>query len=223
MEIHAPTRKPKYFFCKITEHKKPILLKIPYASVLQKTPLSNLQGYFCRIHIGQDHTALEYIKSIEEKCLRVIKENNKKWFKNDLDEETIQGMFKSMLEKSVLSAYVSVARSHVQIRETNDITSWSHLSTPEACHVTLLCDGLFIYPEYFNLRWIVRGIKDFQEEEIQPDIQDIITHWEEFVKEENKKLFSKIHRGEFLLDKIKTQEFTEADIKELKGLYKNIL
>jgi hypothetical protein len=216
MEIHTPTRKPKYFFCKITDHKKPVHLKIPDAQVQQKVPLSSLQGYMCRVDISKDGSALECIKQIERLCLNSIKENNKKWFKNELDEDTINGMFRSVLDDSVLTAYVSHLRSHIHLKGVTDLEAWSRTVDADTYHVTLICDGLFIYPTHFGLRWIIRGIKDFQDEEIQPEWSEIVHYWEESLREAKETLFSRLARMDVLMDKIKSNEFSESDIQELK-------
>lgn len=224
MIVHPPVRKSKYFFSKITnEDKKPLLIKLPYASLQQFISLSNQQGYLVHLNLSQEQNALKLIKDLEQQCMDELIANNCKWFHNSLDEDKIKEMFDSTVEHDTLYSYISLLRSHLEIPNFTDIPEWQlsiKNTLPKSYFVTLVCDGLFIYPTRFGLRWIIHSIKEFKEEsdDIIPDYEDIIRFWEEQVNTTKKQLVSRLNKIESLMNQIKKKEFSEKEIKELKEL-----
>lgn len=224
MNIQPPTRKSKYYFCKLVdENKKQVSLKIPYASILHIVTLSNQQGYQVELNISQDHSAADLIKSIENLCIESLIKYNKKWFRNGLDESKILSMFDSTLVQDRMYCYISLLRSHLNIPNFTDIPEWIHTvkdKLPKTIHIKLLCDGLFIYPKRFGLRWIVDSIQEFQEDihEISPDYDDIIQYWQSRVDSAKLEIKQKLESMDRLMALIRTKEFSEKEIEELKGL-----
>lgn len=213
IQVHPPIKKSKYFFCKVTKDGNRIMLKIPYAVFTEVVSLSKQEGYLSLIDLAQDHNALEIINTIEQYCKEAILNNNRKWFRNSLDEDTIMEMFDPTLLQTTVRSYISFLRSHLEIPNYSDFPDWnSKCKLPFSCHVTLICDGLFIYPDRFGLRWIVHSIKDFKEDpnEIVPEYGEIISYWEEKVEQRKKML-------DALMAEIKTS-FSDKAVEELKKL-----
>jgi len=221
MIVHPPIHKSKYYFSKITnEDKKPIIIKLPYTSVQQLLSLSSKQGYLMHLGLHQEQNALQIIKNIESICMTELIKNNDKWFRNSLDETTIREMFHSTVEQDIVFAYISLLRSHLELPKFADIPEWFNSvknNLPKSYYITLICDGLFIYPSRFGIRWIVHSIKDFKEEtdEIIPDYEDIIQYWQEQVDDTKKKLNSRLEKIDYLMGQIKKKEFSEKEIEEL--------
>jgi hypothetical protein len=221
MIIHPPVRKSKYFFSKITnEDRKPITLKIPYAAIQQLISLSNQQGYLVYLNLNQEQNA---VKNIESKCIEELIKNNGKWFHNSLDEDKIKDLFESTLNNDILHAYISFLRTNISLPNYTEIPEWYNnvkSRLPQSYYITLICDGLFIYPTRFGLRWIIHSIKEFKEEndEIIPDYDDIIHYWQEKVDVTKKLLSSRLEKIDLLMAQIKRKEFSEKEIEELKAL-----
>lgn len=224
MIVHSPNRKTNYYLCKIhNSDKKQITLKIPYAIVTHIIPLSNQQGYQVQLNISQDHSAVTTINEIENICIESIIKNNKKWFLNGLDELHIQNLFETTLDQERLNCYISLLRSHINIQGYTDIPEWIHANKdklPKMVHIKLLCDGLFIYPKRFGLRWIIESIQEIPEEneEIIPDYDDILHYWQDKVDTTKKIYLSKIDAMDRYMKLIEQKEFSEKDIQELKTL-----
>ena len=224
MNIQPPIRKSKYYFCKLVdEHKKQLSLKIPYASILHVVALSNQQGYQIELNLSEDQSAIHFIKQLENYCIESLIKHNKKWFRNGLDESKIFSMFDSTLLQDRMHCYISLLRSRLNIPDFIDIPEWIQTvkdKLPKTIHIKLLCDGLFIYPKRFGLRWIVDSIQEFQEDihEISPDYDDIIQYWQSRVDTAKIETKQKLESMDRLMALIRTKEFSEKEIEELKGL-----
>lgn len=222
MNIHPPVRKSNYYFCKLLNpDKKQISLKIPYAILTHVIPLSNQQGYQIEINMSHDHSAINFIKKLETECIETIIKHNKKWFLNSLDELKIYNLFNTTVEQERLTCYISLLRSYINIQGYTDLPEWIHATKdklPKSIHIKLLCDGLFIYPKRFGLRWIVESIQEIPEEteDIIPDYEDIIQYWQEKVTTAKKLYQSKIDAMDKYMKLIEQKEFSEKDIQELK-------
>lgn len=211
LQIHPPVKKAKYYFSKVTMNGAQVVLKIPYAAITQMTPLAKQDGYLTMLDISQDQNALNVITKLEECCLDSVRVNNKKWFRNALEESVIQEMFDPTFSGNTLRSYVSFLRSHLEVAGCGDFPDWvTKCKLPAPYYVTLVCDGLFIYPDRFGLRWIVRSIKEYQEDpdDIVPEYAEIITFWEEKIEARKKIL-------DALLMELKTH-FSDKAVAELK-------
>lgn len=211
LQIHPPTKKAKYYFSKVTMDGAQVVIKIPFASLTQMMSLVKQDGYLTMIDVSQDQNALAIIKNIEDQCITSLINNNRKWFRNGLDETVIHNMFDSTLLHENVRAYVSFLRSHLEVPGYNDFLEWyNKAKLPAPYHITLICDGLFIYPERFGLRWIIRSIKEHKEDpdDIVPEYAEIISYWEEKVEARKKIL-------DALMLELKTQ-FSDKAVGELK-------
>jgi hypothetical protein len=211
LHIHPPVKKAKYYFSKVTMDGAQVVLKIPYAAIAQMTPLAKQDGYLTMIDISQDQNALDFVHKIERECLDSLRANNKKWFRNALEESVIQEMFDPAFSQGLLRGYVSFLRSHLEVAGCVDFPDWvAKCKLPAPYYITLVCDGLFIYPERFGLRWIVRTIKENKEdpEDIVPEYGEIINFWEEKIEARKKIL-------DALLVELKTH-FSDKAVAELK-------
>jgi hypothetical protein len=56
----------------------------------------------------------------------------------------------------------------------------------------IVCDGLYIYPDKFGLRWIITEIQEYQEpEDISPDMDELLIYWKDKTDRHIKELESK--------------------------------
>lgn len=211
LKIHPPTKKNNYYFSKITQDNNTVVLKMPYAAISQMVSLSKQDGYMVTIDISQDQNAVEFINKLESLCVQTLNSNNKKWFRNALEESVIQEMFDPTLVQHSVRSYISLLRSHLEVPGYADFPEWfNKCKLPAAFHVTLVCDGLFIYPNRFGIRWIIRSIKENKEEpdDIVPEYGEIITYWEEKVEAQKKIL-------DELMVELKTH-FSDKAVAQLK-------
>jgi hypothetical protein len=211
--IQAPVKKSNYYHSRIlSDVKKNIKLTIPYCVLKHFLMLSNKQGFLLYVRVLPDDFAKEQILKLEENCISEMITHNAKWFRNGLEEGKIRDMFESCLEGDVLRVYVSPLRSTIQHPEML-LTEWlqankTHL--PKNITITITCDGMFIYPTKFGLRWIIQEMKEFQEEEdISPEAGDILEYWEE-------KAISKIQQLQ------KEKESCEERMKKLQEVIDKI-
>lgn len=210
-KIHPPTKKNNYYFSKITYDNSIFVLKVPYASISQMVSLSKQDGYMVHIDVSQDQNAADTIKDLETQCLQSITSNNKKWFRNALEESVIQEMFDPTLVQGSVRSYISLLRSHLEVPGYADFPEWfNKCKLPAPFHITLVCDGLFIYPNRFGIRWIIRSIKENKEDpdDIVPEYGEIITYWEEKVTAQKKIL-------DELMVELKTH-FSDKAVAQLK-------
>ena len=211
LQIHPPVKKSKYYFSKVTRNGNQVLLKVPYAAIAEMVPLSKQDGYQVVLDISQDQNALEVVKNLEKQCVNSLRENNRKWFRNALDNSVIEEMFDPTMGKDgSMRCYISFLRSHLEVA-SSDFPDWyKKCQLPAPYHVTLHCDGLFIYPDRFGLRWIIHSIKEYKEDpdDIVPEYAEIISYWEEKIEARKKIL-------DALLVELKSH-FSDKAVAELK-------
>lgn len=185
MIVHPPIKKNTYYHSRITDdHKRILKLTIPFCILKNYLMLSNKQGYLLDVRVPIHDFAMETIQSLEEHCIQELIQHNAKWFKNSLEEEKIREYFESCVTGDSLRVYASALRSSGIHQETMvNIGEWLHIhrhQIPKQSTITIVCDGMFIYPHKFGLRWIIREVKEYQEpEEIVPDVDEIISFWQE--------------------------------------------
>jgi hypothetical protein len=102
-------------------------------------------------------------------------ENNPKWFKNDLSREKIEQLFKSSIHQNELCVYYSNLRTPET--KITDFAKWFNdrkYSMPIPVKCSIKCDGMFIYPKKFNLRWTLVGFNEFEDngQEIEIDLEE---------------------------------------------------
>lgn len=241
MLLKSPIKKNNYYFCKILDqNSKQFKLNIPYASIIDISLLSKQQGYHTIINVPQDDYAKETMLDIENKCIQEMVLNNNKWFKNNLTEEKIKDIFdSSIIEENAISLYVSLVRTYFT-GENVSIGEWIEReknNLPKNISLSIICDGLFIYKNKFGLRWIIKEIKTNNEDftdEIIPDKNDIIDHWQDKVneyithlddlsKEYNKQIDNINKNKKYVINQMEKIKYTDdsyldSEISELKKI-----
>jgi len=216
MIVQPPVKKATYYHSRITDdHKRILKLTIPYSILKNYLVLSNKQGYLLDVRVPTNDFAMDTIQELEALCIQELIKNNAKWFKNSLEEEKIREYFESCIVGDNLRIYASALRSSgVQHETMVNVGEWLQTyrnQIPKQITITIVCDGMFIYPHKFGLRWIVREIKEYQEpEEIVPEVDEIVTFWQEkasqFVEEllsQKKHWLQKIEQLDSRIEKVR--------------------
>jgi len=229
MIVQPPTKKTKYYHSRIMDDQKRILkLTIPYCVLKNFLMLSNKQGYLLDIRVPMNDFAMDTILEVETLCIQELIQQNSKWFKNGLEEEKMKEYFESCITGDSLRIYASGLRSSgVQQEKMINVDEWlqnikNHI--PKQVSLTVVCDGLFIYPHKFGLRWIIREIKEYHEpEEIVPDVDEIISYWQqkaslslEDLLSQKKHLLQKIEQLDIRMEKI--QELVKKLIPQISQM-----
>lgn len=226
MLLQAPVKKSNYYYCKLTDNQARLFsLKIPFCSLQQAWLLSKQQGYLLHLRVPRDDFAKETIQELENFCIQELVKNNKKWFRNELEESKIQEMYDSCISQDVLHIYVSSLRSYLtgpgaEMGVCDWLENGKH-KFPQLVQCTVVCDGLFIYPKKFGLRWVIREIGEYQEQEhedILPEVQDIVEHWTErgntFLQKLDEKIKMLMERREQVARQL--EKIREVEIYQLE-------
>lgn len=80
--------------------RKPVLIQTPVVKLMK--PISG-DSTIVRVSGG----FAKFVKNHEENMLRLTKENKDKWFKNGIDDDALDGGFKSFLESDTLKVKIS--------------------------------------------------------------------------------------------------------------------
>lgn len=179
--IHKPIQKKGYFFSRVTTNdKQPIKLRIPYSVIKHHLLLSNKHGYLFDIQVPDNDFAMDTIAFMENECVNEVIKQNSNWFSNALNENTINSMLESVIRnKNCLQIYSSNIRSSALFKgDFISISDWLEKLQNEVT-ITIMCDGMFIYPTKFGLRWVISEMKecDTQSDEILPDIGELENYW----------------------------------------------
>lgn len=244
--IHKPVKKKGYFLSRITTNDmQPIKLRIPYSIIKHHLLLSNKHGHLIDIQVPDNDFAMDTIAFMEKICVDEVIKQNSNWFSNALDEDTIPSLLESCIRnQNYLQIYSSNIRSSALFKgDFISISDWFENTADRVqteVTMTVVCDGMFIYPTKFGLRWVVSEMKDCdtQTDEIIPDIGELENYWKYQSKQylqqlhnEKESIHKKILEMDDILQSFGTNNIDEleSNIMKLKVLmnerhfYKNIL
>ena len=196
INISEPIKKEKNYIAKITnESNKQIRIKLPDAIFMSLAPLAN-GGSTIRLYIN-DNDIISTISEIDNEARKITIENNQDWFNNNLDEDTINALFRNSINKVNNTILVLIS-------DTNDPTIYINgirdddfniitLTSKTPLTLVIEAQGLMIYPKKFGIRWIVRSIyisndnSDETQENIYIDKESIEESWKsDIIEMENK-------------------------------------
>jgi hypothetical protein len=207
--VEKPIKKKNAYLSRVYLYgKKPIKLNIPYGILKQSLLLSNKQGFQVEIRVPANDYSVDYMKTLEETCVNEMIKENKNWFKNGLSADKISSMIESCVSRNTsLHVYASNLRTSGLTDDGSfiPINEWfeKYSNIMSKVSLTLICDGLYIYPNKFGLRWVITEIQEYQEpEDIGPDIDELVAEWKEKIQ-------------------TRIEEFEEK-IQKLKNIHKNI-
>lgn len=165
MELAAPKKRINHYYIRVSKEKKPISLAFFKVQLLHVYPLSHQQGYALMLKIPETEYNYQQLKDLENSIVEQIAEKNKEWFKNDLARETIEQLFKSSMNHQEFLVYYSALRpptsSNIPFFEEWIQEKKYTMPLPIKCKV--VCDGVFIYPKKFHLRWILTDLQEYDE------------------------------------------------------------
>ena len=184
VSLDKPVKKTNSYLSKLSVNgKKTVKLNIPYGVLKQSLVLSNKQGYLVDIRVPLNDYSVEYITNIEDACIKELIKANSMWFKNGLNAEAIPSMLESCISRGTsLHIYASNIRSSGVCSEgLINIDEWlEKYKKSTKVSLTIVCDGLYIYPDKFGLRWIITEIREYQEpEDISPDMNELVMYWKD--------------------------------------------
>jgi hypothetical protein len=192
--LDKPVKKSNSYLSRLSVNgKKNIKLNIPYGVLKQSLVLTNKQGYLVDIRVPINDYSVEYISAIEKQCIQEVIKENASWFKNGLNADAIPAMLESCISRDTsLHIYASNIRSSGVCSEgLVSIDEWFGKYSKNLTKVSLkiVCDGLYIYPDKFGLRWIIQEIQEYQEpEDISPDIDELVIYWKDKAARQIKEL-----------------------------------
>jgi ribosome-associated translation inhibitor RaiA len=195
--LDKPVKKSNSYLSRLSVNgKKNIKLNIPYGVLKQSLVLTNKQGYLVDIRVPINDYSVEYISAIEKQCIQELIKENANWFKNGLNADAIPAMLESCISRDTsLHIYASNIRSSGVCSEgLVSIDEWFGQYSKNLTKVSLkiVCDGLYIYPDKFGLRWIIQEIQEYQEpEDISPDIDELVIYWKDKAARQIKELETK--------------------------------
>lgn len=240
--IHNPVKKDTHYLCRITTTKKhAVKLRIPYSIIKHAMLLSNKNGHLLDIQVPENDFAMEYILKMESACIDKLINENSNWFNNALDRCNIPSLLESCVHKNnCLQLYSSNIRSSAVFNgDIISVTEWLS-NNPVEVSLTIICDGMVIYPKRFGIRWVISEITQYdnQCDEMIPDVGELESFWKnystQYLKElldEKEKLDKKISEVKNIVESFGNNDINdlESNIEKLKTsmneghFYKNIL
>ena len=196
VSLDKPVKKNTSYHSRLSVNgKRNVKLNIPYGVLKQSLVLTNKQGYLVDIRVPINDYSVEYISAIEKQCINELIKENANWFKNGLNADAIPAMLESCISRDTsLHIYASNIRSSGVCSEgLIDIDEWfCKYKNLTKVSLKIVCDGLYIYPDKFGLRWIILEIQEYQEpEDISPDIDELVLYWKDKADRQIKELESK--------------------------------
>jgi hypothetical protein len=184
ISLDKPVKKKNSYLSRLSVNgKRNIKLCIPYGVLKQSLALTNKQGYFVDIRVPLNDYSVEYISTIEKQCIAELIKQNANWFKNGLNADAIPSMLESCISRDTsLHIYASNIRSSGVCSEgLVDIDDWfNKYKKLTKVSLKIVCDGLYIFPDKFGLRWIITEIQEYQEpEDISPDMDELVLYWKD--------------------------------------------
>jgi hypothetical protein len=174
-------------------------------------------GYVLNIYIS-DSDVENLIVNIDEQVKVETKKKNGKWFKNSLDDDVIDAMFRPAINtlNHTMKLLISETRDPniyydgVLLDSVASILSLEGLSSLKSKYITaeIEAQGLFIYPKKFGVRWIINTIS-IQSQEYVPDESDI--------GNESEWVDKSIIEASWLADITELKEHIAQDIKHFRS------
>ena len=183
-KVYKPVKKNGHYHCRVlTGSKHHIKLRIPFGIITNVIPLTKGQ-YSLNVRVQDLDFAVETIKNMESECIDIIIKENANWFSNSLTPEKIIDLFESSIYQDSISIYTTDTKSSgvfkgsiISVLEYLENTK---TNIPNEASFTLICDGIYIYPTKFYLKWLIREIRELEPvEEIVPDIGELICYWKD--------------------------------------------
>lgn len=175
--VHAPEKKKHAFLAKLStfhrpSHNKPgkqakVKLRMDDVNIVHVAPMNSSEArYILKVLLLENTPEIQRLFEIDERVKNETKVRNGNWFKNSLDENTIDTLFRQ-------SIHPTNRNFTVLLSETNDPTIYIDGKLVEGTDAvfvslndkTLLRDrqvdieieaqGLCFYPQKFGVRWII--------------------------------------------------------------------
>jgi hypothetical protein len=161
INISEPIKKEKNFIGKITnEFNKKIRIKVPDVLFMSLAPLSS-GGRTMRIYINDAEIA-KTISDIDDNARELTIKNNQEWFNNNLDNETIDRLFRNSMNKLNNTMVVLISDTNEPTIYVNGIPddeyNLNNIKAKTQITLSIEAQGLLIYPKKFGIRWLVRNI-----------------------------------------------------------------
>ena len=191
--LHDPKKTSKNFVSKITtDNLKPVQLKIPFSKFMSSQEFEG--GKLIHCWIPKESPTIEKIQEIDEIILNSVKKNNTKWFANNLDESKINEFYRPSFNiiRSKMTVLLSKYKhSNIFINNKEIIDEDFDLTTYDFKDKKIVLDieaqGLYFYPQKFGIRWIIRSLSIYSNEENENDIiydeKDIENDWNDTIQE----------------------------------------
>lgn len=192
MEFTIPKKHGKYYHLKVLEDQKPKQISFFKTMLVQLHPLNHQQGYALSLKLSPNDPIYSVLKELDQQVLEQMIQTNQNWFQNDLTETEIRDMFKpSLIQNEMIVYYSHLRPPHTHISDLHHWIQHHKYSLPISIKCTLKCDGLFVYPTYFQLRWTVVQMDEYEDIEIEIDTEErlsIETYWKLQVAQKLKEL-----------------------------------
>lgn len=186
--VHAPEKKHNSFVAKLSttaqtagrpgssragshqqhqQHKIKIKIRLVDIKIIHVAPLKNSEGsYIMKVLLPDDLPEVQRIVDIDDCVIRETKLHNASWFKNSLDDDTIDAMFRRSLhpDKRVLTVLLSDTKDPSiyldgKLVEGTDALYVSlkdrSMCADSKVDVDIEAQGLCFYPQKFGVRWMI--------------------------------------------------------------------
>lgn len=213
--VTKPERKKDYYMGRLlTTSRKPIQVMLTDVQWM-RTVETRDQNLLVRLFVPHHCESKETLDVLDAKVFQICQEQNKKWFRNGLDDDKLRTFFRPSIDRGhpsmgVLSNMWSEPIIYVdgQIAE-----SIKNLHVSKDAHVKMLIEaqGVVFQKTLFGIRWVMRKcwiqspdtactevIRPFEDERTS-----IEAYWEEEVDKYVDKVRKHIHKLESYIEEIK--------------------
>ncbi len=225
-----PIAKKNYYISKTSTH---IYYDIIDIKIKKITKLN--EGYLLTIYIDNDTQA--FIDIIDNDAKNILIKENSLWFRNELNEDDIQELFKSSYckQNKIISVYIT---NNTKIFINNKLSEISDFLDKTSKHYIingkLQLLGMFIYSNQTYNKWHMNTINVYDDESSCTDNRkELEDYWQDTINECNNKLDNQIININKIKDDIKNLYIDiintensidwENKISQLKKLVQNII
>jgi len=181
----TPIYRNKYY---VSQPDKPIYIEIIDAIIKQNIKLQNNKGYILTLYINED--TKKELENVDNNAKNNLIEENKNWFKNNLDIAEIAELFKSShcSQNNILHIYLTdksiIEYDNKVIDQDSVITILTDKKIFEQCVINIKIQnlGMYIYPTHTINKWGVKHMKIYKVENEQLEItekNEIELFWKE--------------------------------------------
>lgn len=226
MEFNTPIKKNNVYISTLEKNININIIDVKIVNIQR----INTEKIILELYIN-DNKIIDYLENFEKETIKTVKENNNKWFKNNMTDEKLINLYEPSFDSqtNILKVYVYNRYSpKIMINEElcdNIYDVINNEIKEKIISIELRYLGIYIQSTSFENKWLIKSIHVMTIEEEMNDKDMIYESWENELKKKETEIYEKIRELTEFKDKMweiykKSKENTQwkEELEKLRNL-----